>query len=467
MHNDLSDMESFWEDFLPFVEERRIIPIIGPDLLLVDVDGATKPLYRLVAERLAERLRIDLNDQPNFSLNDVVSAHLQARGRREDLYAKLRSVMKDIQVAPPEPLRQLARIRDFNLFVSLSFDSLLQDALNVERFGGAEQVLQLSYAPNKVTDLPPGRSVTSAPIVYSLFGKLSVAPDYVITEEDMLEFLCALQSEAKRPHLLFDELQNSHLLFLGCTLSDWLARFFIRITKSRQLSQQRSESELLVDPQLGAEPQLVLFLENFSYGTRVMPMDPRHFINELEQRWSARNPARANPGANLGATALARLDETESDLPDLPSGGIFISYAKEDLEAVQRIFEVLSALGLEIWFDKDRLEAGDQYDQKIKRNIKACSLFLPIISQATQRRLEGYFRREWKLAEERSWSMADSVPFILPIVIDDTLPYDSQVPEAFQKVQWTHLPQGAPKPEFETQLVKLVREYRKREKGLV
>lgn len=462
MHNDLSDMESFWEDFLPFVEERRIIPIIGPDLLLVDADGTTKPLYRLVAERLAERLRIDLKHLPDYSLNDVVSAHLQARGRREDLYAKLRGVMKELQVTPPEPLRQLARIRDFNLFISLSFDSLLLDALNVERFGGAEQALALSYAPNKVADLPPGRTANTPPIVYSLFGKLSVAPDYVITEEDMLEFLCALQSEAKRPHLLFDELQNSHLLFLGCNFSDWLARFFIRIAKSRQLSQQRSESELLVGPHLESDPQLVLFLENFSYGTRLMPMDPLHFINELEQRWRTRNPQRANPAAaSLPSTEVA------SDLPDdLPSGGIFISYAKEDLVAVTRIFEALTELGLEVWFDKDRLEAGDQYDQKIKRNIKACALFLPIISQATQRRLEGYFRREWKLAEERSWSMADSVPFILPIVIDDTPPYESQVPEAFQKVQWTHMPQGESKPEFEMRLVKLVRDYRKREKGL-
>ncbi len=464
MHNDLRDMESFWEDFLPFVEERRIIPIIGPDLLLVDTDGASKPLYRLVAERLAERLRLDMQHLPGFSLNDVVSAHLQARGRREDLYAKLRGVMKDIAAAPPEPLRQLARIRDFNLFISLSFDSLLLDALNAERYGGAEQAQHLSYAPNKVADLPPGRTANAPPIVYSLFGKLSVAPDYVITEEDMLEFLCALQSEAKRPHLLFDELQNSHLLFLGCNFSDWLARFFIRIAKSRQLSQQRSESELLVDPGLESEPQLVLFLENFSYGTRVMPMDPLHFINELEQRWRTRNPGCANPVATPAAPAIAA---SNADLPDdLPSGGIFISYAKEDVAAATRIFETLTELGLEVWFDKDRLEAGDQYDQKIKRNIKASSLFLPIISQTTQRRLEGYFRREWKLAEERSWSMADTVSFILPIVIDDTPPYESQVPEAFQKVQWTHMPQGESKPEFETRLVKLVREYRKREKGL-
>ena len=120
---------------------------------------------------------------------------------------------------------------------------------------------------------------------------------------------------------------------------------------------------------------------------------------------------------------------------------------------------------MDVWFDKDRLEAGDQYDAKIKRHIKGCALFIPVISRNTERRLEGYFRREWSLAIERSYGIADSVPFILPVVIDDTGEYSETVPERFRQAQWTRLPAGAVTAEFEARMVKIVRDHRKRERG--
>jgi hypothetical protein len=458
------DLDDFWEDFLSYVEERRVIPIVGPELLVVRIGGEQKLLYRVVAERLAEKLRVSMSDAaPGWGLNEVVCRYLQNRGRREELYPRIRAIMKDLlaEIEIPDSLLKLARIGAFDLFLSLTCDSLLAAAIDRERFAGAERTQQIGFAPNKIADLPQARDELRNPVVYSLLGKLSVAPDYVLTEEDLLEFLCALQSEAKRPHLLFDALHASHLLFLGCNFPDWLARFFIRIAKSRQLSQQRGESELLVDPHLGREEQLVLFLENFSYGTRILSMEPLAFIDELARRWEIRHPAAAAP-----EEAPAQDQEGAENLSDLAPGGIFISYAREDAEAAGRIHATLEDLGLDVWFDRNRLEAGDLYDRKIRSNIKACSLFLPVVSRNTERRMEGYFRREWKLAEERAWGIADNVPFILPVVIDDTPPYESTVPESFLKAQWTAVPAGQTPAEFEMRLVKLVRDYRKRERGL-
>jgi hypothetical protein len=61
---------------------------------------------------------------------------------------------------------------------------------------------------------------------------------------------------------------------------------------------------------------------------------------------------------------------------------------------------------------------GDDFDLEIKRNIRACSLFVPVISHTTQSRHEGYFRLESNLAIERSQLIAESIPFILPVAID-------------------------------------------------
>ncbi|HEY0968683.1 MAG TPA: TIR domain-containing protein [Opitutaceae bacterium] len=121
------------------------------------------------------------------------------------------------------------------------------------------------------------------------------------------------------------------------------------------------------------------------------------------------------------------------------SNPVFLSYASQDAAAVARIAEALRAAGVEVWFDQNELTGGDAWDAKIRKQIKECALFVPVISANTQARLEGYFRREWKLAVERTHDMADGVPFLFPVVIDDTTDATARVPEKFREVQWTRL----------------------------
>ena len=103
-------------------------------------------------------------------------------------------------------------------------------------------------------------------------------------------------------------------------------------------------------------------------------------------------------------------------MPDSANKAVFLSYASQDAEAARRICETLRGAGMEVWFDADGgLEQGDEWDAKIRRQIKECVLFLPLISANTQARHEGYFRIEWELAAERAMGFASGVPFILPI----------------------------------------------------
>lgn len=118
---------------------------------------------------------------------------------------------------------------------------------------------------------------------------------------------------------------------------------------------------------------------------------------------------------------------------------VFLSYASQDAGAARRICEALRVAGLEVWFDQNELRGGDAWDQKIRRQIKECALFVPVISANTQARQEGYFRLEWKLAVDRSYLMADDAPFIVPVVIDDTPESAARVPDRFREVQWTRL----------------------------
>jgi hypothetical protein len=438
-----------WDDLLSFIEERRVIPIVGPELLQVATDRGPRLLLDWVAEKLAGRLNVNVAELPKpYTLNDVVCWFLAARGRREEAYVRLRSIIKDANFEPPAALRHLAAITDFDLFVSTTFDPFLENAINQERFGGAPSTDVLSYAPNRIADLPAERDQLQRPVVYHLFGKVSASPTYVISDEDLLEYICALQSEHLAPEKLFHELEHNHLLFIGSNFTNWLARLFLRMAKRHRLSDPRDVGEVLADSHSSQDDRLVSFLQQVSVRTRIY-IGAERFVEELHERWQARR----KPAAAVPAGA-ARFMPPAKEMPD---NAVFISYAREDLAAVQQIKAGLEAAGVTTWFDMDRLEAGDDYDRKIQRNIARCSYFVPVVSASTQRRHEAYFRREWSYALDRMRNMADGALFVLPVTIDSTTAADALVPDKFKALHFNQLPGGQVPPEFARRLNEFMR----------
>jgi hypothetical protein len=438
-----------WDDLLNYIEEHRVIPIIGPDLLRVQTDGGLRPLYVWLAEKLAARLSVNTAELPQpLTLNDVMCSWLGQRGRREEAYTRLRSIMREVQFEPPMALRQLAQITDFDLFVTTTFDPLLENAVNQERYGGQPSAEVIAYSPNRVADLPCERADLRRSVVYHLLGRLSASPTYVLSDEDMLEFICALQSEHLTPEKLFHELEHNHLLLIGSDFSNWLARLFLRMAKRKRLSDPRDVTEVFADDHTAKDARLVAFLQQVSVRTRVYG-GAESFVAELHQRWSTRQrPVQLSP-SNAPQRFLPPARE-------MPENAIFISYAREDLPAVQRLKAGMDAAGLTTWFDLDRLEGGDDYDRKIHANIARCSFFVPVISATTQRRHEAYFRREWSYAVDRARNIAEGAVFILPVCIDDTPEATALVPEHFKAVHMTRLPGGEPTPEFLRRLQELL-----------
>ncbi len=137
-------------------------------------------------------------------------------------------------------------------------------------------------------------------------------------------------------------------------------------------------------------------------------------------------------------------DATEATPPPLPS--VFISYSSADRAAARLLRDALMAAGLEVWLDEDELAGGEAWDAKLRNQIRTCTYFMPVISASTETRREGYFRREWRLAVERTLDFADDVMFLVPVVIDDTPDAGARVPEKFFTVQWLRVPGGAATP---------------------
>jgi hypothetical protein len=439
-----------WGDLLDYIEDKRVVPIVGPELLTVQTDSGARLLYDWLAEKLAAKLGVDTALLPTaYTLNDVVCWFLASRGRREEAYTRLRALLRDATFAPPKALTQLAQITDFDLFVTTTFDPLLEQALNAERFGGAQSTEVVAYAPNRVADLPSERERLQRPLVYHLLGRVSASPTYVISDEDMLEFICGLQSEHLAPEKLFHELEHNHLLLIGGNFTNWLARLFLRMAKRHRLSDPRDVGEVLADNHSGSDRRLMSFLQQVSVRTRVYS-GAAEFVDELHRRWTARRQ---------GGQVIALPTAPQRFLPpqrEMPEHAVFISYAREDLAAVQALKAGLDAAGITTWFDLERLESGDDYNRKILRNIQRCAFFLPVISATTQRRHEAYFRREWSYASDRARNMADAAVFLMPVCIDDTPRAEALVPENFRPLHFARLPGGEVSPEFAARLRELM-----------
>ncbi len=138
---------------------------------------------------------------------------------------------------------------------------------------------------------------------------------------------------------------------------------------------------------------------------------------------------------------MPELDDADSPIA---RRSVFLSYASEDRQAARLLRDALPDYGLDVWYDESDIGGGEAWDQKIRRQIRECDYFMPLVSAQTEARREGYFRREWRLAVERTLDMADDHLFLLPITIDDTDQATARVPEKFLTVQWLKVPGGQP-----------------------
>ena len=440
------DTEEFWDDLLAFIEDGRVIPVVGADLLSIQDAGNTVRLYHAVAERLLKRYNLNgVTLRENHELNDAVSALVAANRRVKDLYRPINDILHQLLTTITQPipaLGQLAGIRHFDLFVTATPDDLLVQALNTVRFNGTPLTAEIEYAPKLPTerrrDIPevPSSNYTA---VFYLFGKADVAPFYAIHDEDALEFPYTLQA-GNGPERMFSQLRSRNLLMIGCGFADWLSRFFLRLSNSERLSSdQRTKKEFLVDELSVNDRDFTTFLQRFSQDSRSYAADAPAFVAELYRRWSERNPSLetqvpAALAAQPGATATAS------------TGNIFISYASEDIGAAKMLFDAVQAIGGEVaWFDKSALKPGDDWHQHITSAVQRCSIFIPLLSANTENRTEGYFRLEWSEAAERSRRIQGR-KFIFPVVIDQDYKGDMGryvlVPEAFKGFQYSHAPSG-------------------------
>jgi hypothetical protein len=232
--------EDFWEDLLTLMEDGNVIPVIGAGV--VTRGDSQELLYPWLARRVAERLGIVRERLPAvFDLNAVATEHLRSGGNPNFLYTRLASILRDECPPPGRSLLDLASISAFKLFLTTTFDQLLQRALEHARNDGGSAPSVHAFSPGALNkDLPARRRDLPGTTVFHLLGRVSPMPEYVVWEEDMLEFIIALDKHMPAMQKLALDLKEHGLLMLGLHFPDWLVRFFLRVCKQEPPSTPRA-----------------------------------------------------------------------------------------------------------------------------------------------------------------------------------------------------------------------------------
>ncbi len=451
--------EDFWDDLLAHIRQRVLVPVVGPDVTVVENDNADLTFSALIGQRLVERWNLSVSSGPT-TMDEAVAAFVRERGQDEieRLYRVINDIIVEVDPEPADPLRDLAAIDDLRMFVSTTPDRVLAKAINEVRFRGRPMTRELSFSPNQSTseqsrNAQPALSTDT--VVLNLYGQAASTPQYAIHEEDRLEWMHALLSDrASLPDWVSYQLKEHPLLYIGCEIPDWLGRFLLRMSSNSRLSMERIPF-FLAGCSASREPSLSSFFATYCRKTLVqqLDMEPAAFVAELRTRWQKQVCARP---PEVGAPDVA---------PAADPPTIFISYMREDADAARRVCDAITSLGGDVWLDERRLSPGDAWEREIlseiSRNVR---LFVPIISANTEHADEGYVFKEWDEAADRAREIP-SRRFIVPVVVDDDYTGDPskyrQIPDGFRRLQFGRAPSGDPDLDLKAMLIDEIRAMRR------
>lgn len=453
-----------WDLLIQALEDGNVIPVIGPDALVVeytDLDGnaQTQPFYRLIATDLLNLHQLPLDSDllnQTWALHKAVNLVLAKEGGQKIEQRIRREVSRFIaqrsaQVKPAASLRQLAGIGAFNLFVGLTPDDLLKRAMAND--DDAADIRVNSFSPRdaseSLADLSPPRQ--GARSIFQPLGAYgNVASGFAIHEEDTLEHLYRLQTDAaRRFNDLLYELRHRDKLLIGCNFPDWLGRAMLRLFNDERFY-SKNNWEFLI-PHSG-DAGLNAFLTQYSPNTLGFDGPTDAVIEKLAQHF----PAEAAPTTQSKPAAVGQ------------SGGptVFVSYASEDAEAAHRIADALLSLGFsDVWLDKKKLIGGDDWEDRIEEAVEKCDFFMPLLSKQADSRRKGVFWQEWNLAIDQARRVQDV--YLLPVGIDTERPEKSAYPQiaggnskVFFDKHLIHAPDGLFTTDDQTALMTRSRRFR-------
>lgn len=434
-------MEFDWESFKYNVSTSNVIPILGNDLseirLAKSSISQSKSYNSIVETGIAEDdcIRINLYKYLAIKLweiygkgeplahpvnfNSVVLQLLSKNIKPDNIKNAIKNEtikLTDEQIVL-SPLRKLIRVNGFENFVTVNIDNFLERAFEAE---GKKVNPPINFSIQDADSDPGERSDHALPNIFNLMGNIKWGK-FAASDEESLECLYMLKNDSSNKiKALFDILDGKSLLFIGCSFPDWFMRFFIRIVANERYIDSSRDKYVACDHIL-EDKDLLVFLE--SNATLVIPIGD--------------NPA--GGGKFPISNSIAFVNEVcEQCCPPADKAAaaphykelVFLSYSRDDYSIAEKLKNEFDRNGVQVFFDKDSLKTGGDYDDILIKKIKECDYFIALISKNSIGDKNRYvYDTEWSYAI----TYDNDKDYLRPYIIDDTSPGEEKIPQRIRK----------------------------------
>lgn len=396
--------EPLWDKLIQQIIDGNVIPVIGADLL---IDNSSN-LHKYIMDGLARTFGV--NKQINsFSELIYTSEYKNKFNFKHDIiYYQVDKIFAVKRFPASERLRRLLSIRQFPFVITTSFTPVVEQAMQ-DVWKDELKVMKFNNNPSENSDIKSEADLRK-PTIYYMFGKVGAgAHKYVLTDIDLLDFVSSwLSNDNKaRPKNLCNELKDKYLLMLGNTYSDWLFRFIWYSMRKPDLGHGMLAYDTL-------DESLINFLERTETFTKQNTSD---VIDQILVRLDKK----------LKENEAIKFNKPEENMD------VFISYSRSDAQIAEQLYEVLTAQGKRVWYDKYNLTDGGLFMDEIRKAIKTAKYFVPILTTniEKEKREPHVYRNEWDTAIEVAISMGRT--YIIPLADSNFDFYKAAIPERMQQ----------------------------------
>ena len=425
--NKIFSEQSDWDELLEFIAEKQLTPVIGREVYkFTEADGLT-PFDEYLSKQI---LKVNgVTDLPPMPLTNAVSYLVNERRMKTvEVTRKLKSMVKEVGFDFPL-LTKLLEVTELNYFINTSvYDNVLEQKLKEVR---GQEAVSINFSINEPFSDSEDVEKLTQPLVFNVFGSLLHTVDHALSEEDMLEYTGYFKEKMNGVANLANALRNHNLLFVGCAFPDWMVRFVLRLLSNEPLHEWGSRRSIMVVNDNSKERKAQFdYLQKFDVST--YEGNTADFVQEFSARWKQKNPAA------------------------LKTRRIFLSYTINDRDAVEKLKQALEDIpNISCWYDKRDIAPGDDWRTEIAKNLKSADLCIPLISANSLQHKDGYVQEEWRTADNvNTFRKIDGIKtkYLMPVVIDDTNPYDASVPRFLSELSIGKVPDGNPGQEFINQV---------------
>jgi len=425
--NKILSEQSDWDELLEFISEKQLTPVLGREIYKFRQNDILVPLDEYLSKQILELNKV--TDQPGVGLTAAVSYLVNEKKMKAmDVTRKLKTVVKEISFEFPI-LTEFLSITDLNYYVNTAvYNNVLEQAFTSIR---NQKPASINFSINEPFSDCDDLAKLKEPFVFNVFGSILNTVDAALSEEDMLEYTGYFKEKMSNASNLINALRNHNLLFVGCGFPEWMVRFILRLLSNEPMHDWGTKRTIIiVNDDLNLKRVQYDFLRNFD--VVIYEGNTNEFVSQLYGQWKQKNPSSLKPRR------------------------IFLSYTTKDRQAVETLKKGLEGIeNVTCWYDSREIQAGDDFKTEIAKNIKSADLFIPLISANSLMHKDGYVQLEWITADNvNTFRKIDgnSKKYLVPVVIDDTNPYDVNVPKYFSELSIGNVPEGNAGDDFIKQI---------------